>query len=226
MRDLALAIVDLARRAHGKATVRLYEEPWEFCIERFGPAACLSVYRAGPDPTIAVYDRAVTFDGLVGSVRDAIDALLADHQTKLGMRLELTAAADQLRGISASAPTDETRLPEPVVVVVEPDRDSPISFGAEFALRPSTDYRDSISSLAGRPESVAGDATEPLERSDMHALLFRGRVRAERYAGNPWISANAIPFYSPSASSSSPGERSTLGNEACPFTRAARLRAW
>src|ERR1700722_3687050 len=48
LRDLAMAVVDLARRPSGKATVRFYDEPWELCVERFGSAACLSVYRTGP----------------------------------------------------------------------------------------------------------------------------------------------------------------------------------
>src|ERR1019366_3566247 len=41
VRDLALALVDLGRRPHAKATVRFYDEPWELCVERFDAIACL-----------------------------------------------------------------------------------------------------------------------------------------------------------------------------------------
>ena len=57
LRDLGFALVDLGRSSRGKAIVRFYDDPWELCIERFGDVASLSVYRAGTDPTVAVYDR-------------------------------------------------------------------------------------------------------------------------------------------------------------------------
>src|SRR5208282_5853187 len=76
LRDLALALVDLSCRPRGKSTVHFYDEPWEICVERFGATACLSVYRAGPDPLVAVHDRAVPFDDVVAAVRDAVDRLL------------------------------------------------------------------------------------------------------------------------------------------------------
>src|SRR5580700_8786764 len=96
LRDLALALVDLARRPRAKATVRLYDEPWELCIERFGATACLSLYRTGADPIVAVHDRAVPFDEVVAGARDAVVRLLGDASTTPASRVELGSALTQL----------------------------------------------------------------------------------------------------------------------------------
>jgi outer membrane protein assembly factor BamB len=175
LRDLALALVDLARRPQAKATVRFYDEPWELCVERFGAAACLSVYRAGPDPMVAVYDRAVPFDEVIEATQVAIERLLGSGESRPGVRLELASALDQLRAIGPVAASDDfdlAPLPDRVPVLVEPDRDAPLSFGAEFAMR----------ERAARGPARSGTfepLPETVERSDMHALLFRGRMRAE-----------------------------------------------
>lgn len=163
LRDLALALVDLSRRACAKAIVRFFDEPWEMCVERFGATACVSVYRTGADPIVAVHDRAVPFGEVVAAARDAIGRVLADARTNAAARVELTSAAAQLAALAPVGDQESARLPEPEHVVVEPERDGPLSFGAEFAMR------------AGAP--LAGDPG--VERADLHSLLFRGRVRAD-----------------------------------------------
>jgi hypothetical protein len=173
LRDLALALVDLGRRTRAKAAVRFYDEPWEVTIERFGATACLSVYRAGPEPHVAVYDRAVPFRDVVTAVRDAIERLLAEPRGQApASRIELGSALEQLRAIDCTVTDDGVRVPEPVLVVVEPERDAPLSFGAEFAMR----ERAPRAAAALRDDAGAGEA---VERADLHAMLFRGRVRAE-----------------------------------------------
>jgi outer membrane protein assembly factor BamB len=175
LRDLALSLVELAARPRGKAAVRFYDEPWEMCVERFGATACVSVYRAGAEPMVAVHDRAVPFAEVVGAVREAIERVLSGQGLRASAaerravdtaaRIELTSAVAQLAAILPLAPTDDIRVPEPVPVVVEPERDAPLSFGAEFTMRESA--------------AAPSDSGEMVERSDLHALLFRGRVRAE-----------------------------------------------
>ena len=175
LRDLAIALVDLAARPRGKASVRFYDEPWEMCVDRFGAVACVSVYRAGPEPMVAVYDRAVPFEDVVVAVREAIDRVLSGEGVRgsaaerravdAAARIELTSAAGQLTAVLPLAPTDDVRLPDHVPVVVEPERDAPLSFGTEFTMREGS--------------SGADDAGEMVERADLHALLFRGKVRAE-----------------------------------------------
>jgi outer membrane protein assembly factor BamB len=168
LRDLAHALVDLAARPRGKVSVRFYDEPWEMCVDRFGATACLSVYRAGPEPLVAVYDREVPFDDIVTAARDAIERFLSDGDTRTQNpieRAELATAAGQLAGLYPLLGCEAIRVPPPVPIVVEAERDAPLSFGAEFAIR------ENLSEPSGEHDTV--------ERSDLHALLFRGRVRAE-----------------------------------------------
>jgi outer membrane protein assembly factor BamB len=184
LRDLALALVDLARRPYAKATVRACEVPWELCIERFSDTACLSVYRTGPEPLVAMYDRAVPFADLVAASRQALERRLASRKTR-----DLALALDQLVAMGPFDRGEEAQpsaLPARVPVVVEPDRDAPLSFGAEFAIRDTSrgDETRSETDHAVRkhrsPEpDLASVLYETVERSDMHALLFRGRMRAE-----------------------------------------------
>jgi outer membrane protein assembly factor BamB len=167
LRDLALALVELGRCRRGKAAVRFYDEPWEMCVERFGATACVSVYRSAPEPLVAIYDKAVPFADVVRAVREAVERLLADGGSAAPSgRIELASALEQLRAVPPPAPGDPGQVPEAVHVVVEPERDAPLSFGAEFAMR------------EGVP-AAADDARETVERADLHAMLFRGRVRAE-----------------------------------------------
>jgi outer membrane protein assembly factor BamB len=180
LRDLAIALVDLARRPCGKATVRFHDEPWELCVERFGSAACLSVYRTGPDPVVSIYDRAVPFDEIVVAARAAIERLLGPKpqaprstDARALERRELESALEQLRALGSPADGGrEGTVPDRVAVMVEPDRDAPLSFGAEFAIREHP-------RRAGEAASHYESSPEAVERSDMHALLFRGKMRAE-----------------------------------------------
>jgi outer membrane protein assembly factor BamB len=177
LRDLALALVDLARRPRAKATVRLYDEPWELCIERFGATACLSLYRTGADPIVAVHDRAVPFDEVVAGARDAVVRLLGDASTTPASRVELGSALTQLESSPPASAWEDIRVPPHLPVVVEPDRDAPLSFGAEFSMRPGAPA--TAPDHAGRAPYKGATASETVERTDLHALLFRGRVRAE-----------------------------------------------
>jgi outer membrane protein assembly factor BamB len=169
LRDLALALADLAGRPRAKALVRFYDEPWEMCVERFGSTACVSVYRTGPDPEVAIYDRAVPFDDVVVGVCDAIARLLERGAGGAAARRELAAAAEQLHARARHVTADAASVPEAMPVIVEPERDVPLSFGAEFSMRHGAP-------LVSPSEAADG---EPVERADLHALLVRGHVRAE-----------------------------------------------
>lgn len=175
LRDLGLALGELARKARGKAIVRFYAEPWEMCVEKLGAAAALSVYRAGAEPCVAVHDRCVAFAEIVRAVREAV----ADARSRGGLpatiALELEAAEAALDLVP---PSDEAaEPPAPSTVIVELDRDAPVAFAAEFAVRAT-------------PASL-GDPS--VERADLHALLFRGRLRAE-IRGRAVELAEAHPF--------------------------------
>jgi outer membrane protein assembly factor BamB len=178
LRDLALALVDLSASPRAKASVRSFDDPWELAIDRFGATACLSVYRAGPEPLVAIYDRAVPFDEIVAAARDVIDGLIADGSTQVRARAEIVSAAAQLHGLEPTGQGGDIAVPLQAVVSVEPDRDSPLSFGVELAIREGITSR--LVSRGGESNTESSAARfDAVERSDLHALLFRGRMRAE-----------------------------------------------
>lgn len=185
VRDLAIALVDLASRTRAKAIARMYDEPWEICVERFGGTACLSVYRPAPKPLIAVYDRAVSFGDVLRATGDAIERLQSGGRVSASMQSELVSAQEQLSAIGpACADFEPSEVPAPVAVAIEPDRDAPISFGAEFALRqgdppPHPPACESPGHVPGAGRTPFEATFETVERSDVHALLFVGRMRAE-----------------------------------------------
>lgn len=172
LRDLGTAVADLGARSSGKALVRFYDEPWEICVERFGTSAALSVYRAGADPEVGVYDVHVPYADVHAGVRDAVrSAVEADTSGPL---------AAELRGVLASlqrpAVESSEQEPTPSPASIETDDTAPISFGADFELRCRKD-----AGLVG------------VERTDLHALLFCGRLRAE-VRGRPVDLGDGRPF--------------------------------
>lgn len=163
LRDLGLALADLARTPRGKALVRFYDDAWELAVERIGTRAMLSVYHGGQDPRVAVYDRAVVFSEVVDSAREAIAAAIERGTAPRPIELELREAEQALAAVDRRALEKTVPEPETSLLTVEPERDAPIAFGAEFMIRLGDEART--------------DAL--VERTDLHALLFRGKVRAE-----------------------------------------------
>jgi outer membrane protein assembly factor BamB len=165
LRDLAWALTELVGVARGKRIVRFYEDAWELCVERLAKTATLSVYRGGNEPTVLVYDRAVVFEEMCASVVDSLEATIARHPSTSTMHRELTEVRRVLEESRASAPCFADDVPASSAVAVDFDRDAPISFAAEFSMRPGP--------------SIAASHEPSVERADLHALLVRGRMRAE-----------------------------------------------
>jgi outer membrane protein assembly factor BamB len=168
LRDLAFALAELVRSPRGKRIIRFYDDAWELCVERLGASATLSVYRGGSEPTVLVYDRPVVFAEMCASVVDAIDSTLArgDAENRGPIASEL---AEVRRVLARHDLTAEELSPEETFappVAIEIERDAPISFAAEFVMR------------AGAQQSALGEE-RGVERADLHALLVRGRMRAE-----------------------------------------------
>ena len=150
----------------GKRIVRFYEDAWELCVERLASTATLSVYRGGAEPTVLVYDRAVVFEEMCASVIDALDATIARHAARLAHRARARRGPPRPRRAPAPSAADfGDEVPASSAVSVDIDRDAPISFSAEFSMRPGP--------------SVAATHEPSVERADLHALLVRGRMRAE-----------------------------------------------
>lgn len=159
VRDLALAIVDLACGVRRRAVVRFYDAPWEIGLERLGNELALSVIRNGADVEVAVHDRRTSLGEAIAGTRAAIEAMLS-NKSPLAEVLggELEAARDALAGLRDVATVEEA---EEVLAIVEPESGLRCAFGAELPIR------------------VSGEgAADPREVADVHALLGRGRLRA------------------------------------------------
>jgi outer membrane protein assembly factor BamB len=162
LRDLGAAALALSKRARGKTMVRLYDEPWELCVERLGSTASLSVYRGGTEPQVAVYDRIVPFADVLASLREAVADVVARGDAPAPLLVELTAIEQELATTPPPPSGESVSLPPPSPVVVDHDPTDVVSLATEFAMR------------EGHDEAEGGR----VERTDVHALLFRGRIRA------------------------------------------------
>jgi len=160
LRDLAQAVIDLGATSHGKRIVRFYEEAWELCVERVGETAFLSVYQTGPVPHVLVYDRSVVFHEVWSSVDDAIQVALDKGIEPKPVAAELAHLKERF---SASYPLESTdAVAAHEAVSIDLDSDAPLSFGADFTVRPRTTH-----------------SVDPTERTDLHALLFRGMMTVD-----------------------------------------------
>ncbi len=167
--EVARTLVELANVSHGKRIVRLYEEGRELCVERLGPLASLSVYRCGSEPDVLVYNREVSFAELTRSALEAVSAVSS------GAAHGLAEARESLLSIGVAVPHGE--VPAPERVQIEWDREAPLSFSADFLLRP-------------RP---APDRANSGEHADMHALLVRGPMGVD-VRGRSMGLGDAYPF--------------------------------
>lgn len=181
LRDLASALTELIPSSRGKRIVRFYDDAWELCVERVGASATLSVYRAGSEPTVLVYDRPVVFSEMCASVVDAIDATLSrsPDDARGPVARELAGLRGALADRSLGHDDEDDDATAAPLVLVDLERDAPISFAAEFAMR------------AGAAAGGAGESG--VERADLHALLVRGRMRAE-VRGRSVELGDAYPF--------------------------------
>lgn len=159
VRDLALAIVDLACGVRRRAVVRFYDAPWEIGLERLGDELALSVIRNGAEVEVAVHDRRTTLAEAIEGTRAALESMLSVRSPLAEvLGAELEAARDALAGLgrpSAIASAEE------VLAIADAESGLRCAFGAELPLRVCSDA-----------------AAASVEMADVHALLGRGRLRA------------------------------------------------
>lgn len=184
LRDLGAALATLLAGPRGKAIVRFYDESWELAVERFGATALLSVYRAGNEPKVLVHERPVVFDEVRQSVIEALAAAVASPSGPASRKKELTTVERLLIDTEDRGHGIEVGLPRAENVAIEIDKDAPISIAAEFFLRQGTKTRARTTDFdepqrTGRPDASPVSVDSSVERADLHALLFRGRLRAE-----------------------------------------------
>jgi outer membrane protein assembly factor BamB len=169
VRDLAMAVVDLALGVRRRAVVRFYDAPWEIGLERAQDGVVIDVVRNGPEVEIAVHDRRVALHEVVLGTRAAIDRMLDDPRPLDAVLVaELAGARDALGRIDAEGATCVAATEE-VLAVAEPEGGLRVAFGAEMSMR----------ACVAANESAANEGVDRAsETSDLHALLGRGRLRA------------------------------------------------
>ena len=152
--DLAAAAETLAARDRTRATVRLpvQPEPWDLGLERAGRDVLVSVFQSNGVPDVALYERRMDGEAFAARV---LSALRASRDPSA------LAAADRLAG---ALPFRESLGPcELELVAIEPTGDVPILIAADALLRP--------------PPPASPTHAAAVQRADLFALLFRGRIR-------------------------------------------------
>ena len=208
-----------ARRPRGKASVRFYDEPWE--VMRRALRRHRVPQRVPRRPGAARRRlrprRALPRGRHRRARRHRAPPPRAPAASRPRRASSSARPSTQLRTIDLAPADDGIRVPEPVLVVVEPERDAPLAFGAEFAMRERAPG-------AGAGTAGGDDAARPSSARTSTRCSSAGAC-APRSAVAPSTSANATRSSSPSASSSSHAAPSTRGSAACPSTLAARPRA-
>ena len=159
LRDLALAVADLAALRASRAEVRCYsaDGPWELGLERCGPNALVSLFRGGAHPEIAMFEREVPLAALAAAVGSAIGALDRESLPS-STSFALEHARTELTGVTLA----EALPLSAVLVEVEPEGEGGLRFSAELMLRE-------------RPAPEKRERT--VERADLLGLLVRGKLR-------------------------------------------------
>jgi outer membrane protein assembly factor BamB len=159
--ELGVALAAMAALKASRRSVRCYgsDGSWEIGLERAGERVLVSLFRVGPEPEVAVFERDVEFVALVHAALSAMEKLEADT-AHASMAPELARARVDLAATPiAMAPPAAGRR----AVEVEPEGEASVRISAEIALR-----------LEGTTPAV-GAAT--VERADLFGLLVRGTVR-------------------------------------------------
>lgn len=180
--DLAYALVGLATGAKSRASVRLCVEPdpWEIGLERSGGDLLVTVFRSGDLPDVLVHERRVDAEAFAHRVLSfsarpapANDGGRPARQRALSSEVHVAPQPEPRRAdvlLDHALATLAEALPfapapeidEAAAVSVEPAGDLPIVMSAEVLLR--------------APEP-APEAAAAVQRADLHALLFRGKLR-------------------------------------------------
>jgi outer membrane protein assembly factor BamB len=158
--ELGQAVAQLATGRRERATVQLYadDEAWELGLETDADAVLVTVFRTGPNPEVAVYERRLTFAALREALLGALTELPV-RELPRGVAMALKTAESALTSMP-----DILRRPalERDLVAIAPRAVKGLSFAARLPLR------------RARPVN-GGRAHEPqVERADLHALLARG----------------------------------------------------
>jgi outer membrane protein assembly factor BamB len=160
LRDLSWATADLAALRSTRRSVRCYsgEGPWELGLERADDRLLVSLYRGGPFPEVAIFEREVDFAAFTQALIATVD-LHASGEPTHALELELSRARAEL---SACAPITMPAPRPPILAHVEPESETGIRVCCDITLR---------------ERSPEGARETTVERADLFSLLARGTLR-------------------------------------------------
>lgn len=162
--DLAEALSDLARGSRRRASLRIRaaEDTFELGLERSSGTLLASLYSTGASVSVHLFERRIEAGRLAALVaaelrRRALSAPPREADRILAVLTSLEAA----RFEGSATPEDHES------VIVEPNEELAISFGAELHLR---------------PQVATGSGGGSVLRAEVLPLLFRGKLRV--FAGD------------------------------------------
>lgn len=153
--ELGHALSQLNRGKRQRACFPLYsdDEAWEIGLEADGVDALLSIYRVGPSPRVAVFDRRLPLSTLTAAVARALEQADTPGAS--------AAVAPARRAIGLPYPTYAHAPLERKTVTVAPRAVGQMALRAEVELK---------------QRKPAGAEAPGLERADLHSLLAAGRL--------------------------------------------------
>ncbi|UQA56478.1 PQQ-binding-like beta-propeller repeat protein [Polyangium aurulentum] len=170
--DLAYAVAELSAARKRRAAVRVCAgpEPWELGLERSGRDVLVSLVQVSAVPVVALHERRIDGEALCARVVAALEALSirsARATSKpvfegvlYGEAARLVSAHEHL---VACLPFGEGEgASEPALVAIEPTGEVPIVMAADVLMR---------------TPAPAAAAETAVQRADLFALLFRGKLR-------------------------------------------------
>jgi len=177
--DLAYSVADLcaSRRRRAALRVSLGGEPWELGLERSGRDVLVSLVQSSTTPEVAIHERRIDGETLGARVLGALDALasrselrglasldaLGNDAPAASLYGEAARLASAREHLAASSPFGPGLAPtEPAVVAVEPTGDVPLTIAADILMR---------------TPATTEAAESAVQRADLFALLFRGKLR-------------------------------------------------
>lgn len=162
--DIAYALISLGSGVKSRAIARLCTEPepWELGLERSADDVLVTVFSSGDLPEVLVHERRISASAFAAHL-DTFRPGGEPANDSVRRRAKDSLLDQALAALSAALPFSPAGEAEgPAAVSVEPVGDLPIVMSAEIQLRPSEPS----------PEGAAA-----VQRPDLFALLFRGKLR-------------------------------------------------
>jgi outer membrane protein assembly factor BamB len=163
LRDLAIAVCELASGSAIRRVVRFYDSPWEIGLQLTeDQAIAFSVARNGVEPEVIARDHRIAMRAAVTGI---LRALVVHNPANMSFDPALSREWPEVIAKMKSVDSGTAARVEHVTAIVEPDLAMRCVFAAEFPLWVAT-------------ARGSNDANASTDVADLHSLLGAGKVRA------------------------------------------------